>query len=96
MTGLTALKSALPVLAAPGRAAVLFHLFFSPEKTGAPVSNLDFFHRLDPKLNARRRLREWLILLLRTLLLLSLLLALARPVLVRPRPEGDVAVVLLD
>ena len=39
-----------------------------------------FFHRLDPKLNARRRLREWLILLLRTLLILFLLLALARPV----------------
>jgi hypothetical protein len=95
MTGLTALNplflSLLPLAALP----VLFHLFFRLKRQARPFPTLMFFHRLDPKLNARRRLREWLILLLRTLLLLFLLLALARPVWFGHGQEGDVAVVLL-
>ena len=77
MTGLSALNplflSLLPLAALP----VLFHLFFRLKRRPRAFSTLMFFHRLDPRLNARRRLREWLILLLRTLLILFLLLALA-------------------
>jgi hypothetical protein len=95
MTGLTALNplflSMLPLAALP----VLFHLFFRLKRRPHPFSTLMFFHRLDPKLNARRRLREWLILLLRTLLILFLLLALARPLWLGHGQGGGAAVVLL-
>jgi len=95
MTGLTALNplflSLLPLAALP----VLFHLFFRLKRQPRPFPTLMFFHRLDPKLNARRRLREWLILFLRTLLILFLLLALARPVWLGHGRGGDVAAVLL-
>jgi hypothetical protein len=95
MTGLTALNpfflSLLPLAALP----VLFHFFFRLKRQTRPFPTLMFFHRLDPKLNARRRLREWLILLLRTLLILFLLLALARPVWFGHGEQGEVAVVLL-
>jgi hypothetical protein len=95
MNGLTALNplflSLLPLAALP----VLFHLFFRLKRRPRPFPTLMFFHRLDPKLNARRRLREWLILLLRTLLILFLLLALARPVWLGHGQAGGVAVVLL-
>jgi hypothetical protein len=95
MTGFSALNplflSLLPLAALP----VLFHLFFRLKRQARPFSTLMFFHRLDPKLNARRRVREWLILLLRTLLILFLLLALARPVWLGHGQGGDVAVALL-
>jgi hypothetical protein len=95
MTGLTAFNplflSLLPLAALP----VLFHLFFRLKRQARPFPTLMFFHRLDPKLNARRRLREWLILLLRTLLILFLLLALARPVWFGHGQEGSMAVALL-
>ena len=95
MTGLTALNplflSLLPLAALP----VLFHLFFRLKRTPQAFSTLMFFTRIDPKLNARRRLREWLILLLRTLLILLLLLALAHPVWFGIGNQGAVAVALV-
>ena len=95
MTGLTALNplflSLLPLAALP----VLFHLFFRLKKSPRVFPTLMFFHRIDPQLNARRRLREWLILLLRTLLILFVLLALARPVWFGLGKEGSVAVALV-
>jgi hypothetical protein len=95
MTGLTAFNplflSLLPLAALP----VAFHFFFRLKRQARPFPTLMFFQRLDPKLNARRRLREWLILLLRTLLILFLLLALARPVWFGHGQQGSVAVVLL-
>ncbi|MGA2175915.1 MAG: BatA domain-containing protein [Verrucomicrobiota bacterium] len=95
MTGLTALNpfflSLLPLAALP----IAFHFFFRLKRQARPFPTLMFFHRLDPKLNARRRLRQWLILLLRTLLILFVLLALARPVWFGHGQEGDVALVLL-
>lgn len=81
----------LPLAALP----VIFHLFFRLKKQPRAFSTLMFFSRIDPKLNARRRLREWLILLLRTLLILALLLALARPVWFGVGRAGAVAVVLV-
>ena len=95
MTGLTALNpfflSLLPLAALP----VVFHLFFRLKKSPRVFSTLMFFDRIDPKLNARRRLREWLILLLRTLLILFLLLALAKPVWFGVGKQGTVAVALV-
>jgi hypothetical protein len=95
MNGLTALNplflSLLPLAALP----VLFHLFFRLKRKTRAFPTLLFFHRLDPKLNARRRLREWLILLLRALLILFLLLALARPVWVGHGQAGEIGVALL-
>ncbi len=95
MTGLTALNplflSLLPLAALP----LVFHLFFRLKKSPRAFSTLMFFNRIDPQLNARRRLREWLILLLRTLLILFLLLALARPVWLGIGKQGSVAVALV-
>jgi hypothetical protein len=95
MSGLTFLNplfiSLLPLAALP----ILFHLFFRLKKRPRVFSTLLFFHRIDPRLNARRRLREWLVLLLRTLLILFLLLALARPVWRGIGREGTVAAVLV-
>jgi hypothetical protein len=95
MTGLTAFNplflSLLPLAALP----VLFHFFFRLKRQARPFPTLMFFNRLDPMLNARRRLREWLILLLRTLLILFLLLALAKLVWFGHGQEAEVAVVLL-
>jgi hypothetical protein len=59
---------------------VAFHLFFRIRKQPRVFSSLLFFLAAEPRLHARRRLREWLALLLRTLALAALLLALARPV----------------
>jgi hypothetical protein len=95
MTGLSALNpfflSLLPLAVLP----IVFHLFFRLKKQLRPFPTLMFFHRIDPNLNARRRLREWLVLLLRTLLILLVLLALARPVWFGIGKEGTVAVVLV-
>ncbi|MEI8241937.1 MAG: VWA domain-containing protein [bacterium] len=59
---------------------VLFHLFFRIRKQPRTFPSLLFFQAADPRLSSRRRLREWLVLLLRTLALAALILALARPV----------------
>jgi hypothetical protein len=59
---------------------VVFHLFFRIRKQPRVFPSLLFFLAADPRLSARRRLREWLVLLLRVLALAMLLLALARPV----------------
>ncbi len=83
----------LPLAAAP----VLFHLFFRIKKRPRPFSTLMFFHRIDPRLSARRKLMEWIILALRTLAILFLLLALARPVWFGAGTRGSVArVIVLD
>jgi len=95
MTGLTALNpfflSLLPLAALP----VIFHLFFRLKMRARAFPTLMFFHRLDPRLNARRRLREWLILLLRTLLISLVVMCLAHPVWLGVGAEGSVAVVLV-
>ena len=42
-------------------------------------STLMFFNRMDPKLNSHRKIRQWLLLLMRMLLIAFILLALSRP-----------------
>jgi Aerotolerance regulator N-terminal/von Willebrand factor type A domain len=74
---------------------VLFHLFFKLKKRPRVFPTLMFFDQIDPQLSARRQIRHWLVLLLRTLFLLFLLLALARPVWLIGGGTGSVAVVCI-
>ena len=81
----------LPLAATP----IIFHLFFRMKKRSRPFSTLMFFYRIDPRLSARRRIMEWLILLLRTLLLVFLLLALMRPIWFGAGTTGSVAMAII-
>lgn len=81
----------LPLAALP----VVFHLFLRVRKRTRPFSTLMFFERADPRLSARKKLREWLALVLRVLCILLLLSALARPVVRGWGGGGDVNAVLL-
>jgi hypothetical protein len=58
---------------------ILFHLVLKQKKRTIVFSTLMFFHRVDPKLNTRRQIREWLLLLMRVLMIALILLALSRP-----------------
>ena len=74
---------------------VIFHLFYRVKKRPRPFSTLMFFHRLDPRLSARKQIKEWLILILRTLLIFLVLLALARPRWLAGGVGGSVSTVLI-
>jgi len=65
----------LPVAGLP----VLFHLFLKQKKRRLLFPTLMFFHRIDPKLNSRRKIHQLLLLLMRVLLIAFILLALSRP-----------------
>ena len=60
---------------------IVFHLILKQKKRTMVFSTLMFFHQVDPKLNTRRRIREWLLLALRVLMIALVLLALSRPTL---------------
>ncbi|MEI7729447.1 MAG: BatA and WFA domain-containing protein [Verrucomicrobiota bacterium] len=81
----------LPLASLP----ILFHLFFRIKKRPRPFPSLMFFHRIDPKLSSRRRIMEYLILLLRTLLILFLLLALSKIVWFGAGSSGSIAMVVM-
>lgn len=74
---------------------ILFHLFLRVRKRTRPFPSLMFFRQADPRMQARRKIREWLALLLRMLLILALLLALSRPVWLGGQGGGPVAAVLV-
>ena len=83
----------LPLASLP----IIFHLFYRIKKRPRPFSTLMFFHRIDPRLSARRKIMEWIVLALRTLLILFLLMALTRPVWFGAGTKGSMAmVVVLD
>lgn len=79
---------------------ILLHLFFKRRKARIPFSTLQFFQRRKRYLAHRRRLREVLLLLIRTLALLALVLALSRPLFQRMpyafAARSDVVIVLDD
>ncbi|MFO7535268.1 MAG: BatA domain-containing protein [Kiritimatiellia bacterium] len=83
--------SLLPLALAP----VLFHLFFRIRRKAVAFSTFMFFHRLSPRLNARRKVRDWLILLLRVLALAFLLLALSGPLITAAGRGGRTAAVFV-
>ena len=78
---------------------ILLHLFFKRRKAKVAFSTLQFFHQRKRYLAHRRRLREILLLTLRTLALLCLVLALSR-MLFQSMPYGlsakTNAVIVLD
>jgi hypothetical protein len=58
---------------------VVFHFILKQKKRTVVFSTLMFFRRTDPKLNSHRKIRQWLLLLMRMLLIAFILLALSRP-----------------
>src|SRR5471030_2167807 len=95
----------MPLLAHPAAAwlapaiilPIVFHLFFRMRRQVMDFPALLFFQRIDPRLSAKRKIHEWLILLLRCLFLALLILALARPLLGLKGSGGNVArLVLID
>ena len=83
----------LPAVALP----ILFHLFFRLRRQVREFPSLMFFLRIDPRLSAKRKVHEWLILLLRCLFLLLLILALARPLLgLKSSGENVARLILID
>jgi Aerotolerance regulator N-terminal/von Willebrand factor type A domain len=76
---------------------ILFHLFFRLRRQVREFPSLMFFLRIDPRLSAKRKIHEWLILLLRCLFLALLILALARPLLgMKSSVENVARLVLID
>jgi hypothetical protein len=83
----------LPAVALP----ILFHLFFRLRRQVREFPSLMFFLRIDPRLSAKRKIHEWLILLLRCLFIALLLFALARPLIgLRSSAENVARLVLID
>jgi len=76
---------------------ILFHLFFRLRRQVREFPSLMFFLRIDPRLSAKRKIHEWLILLLRCLFLALLILALARPLLgLKSSGENVARLILID
>ena len=74
ISGATLFLYLLPLAAAP----VIFHLLMRRRRRRIIFSTKMFFDRVHPKLTAQRKLREWLLLAARMLMIALLLLALAR------------------
>ena len=85
------LQQMLPAAALP----ILFHFFLRFRTRPAVFSTLMFFDAIDPRMRARRRIHEWLVLLLRCLFLALMLAALSRPVWMGGRGGGRTAAVLV-
>ena len=83
----------LPAIGLP----ILFHLFFRLRRTVREFPSLMFFLKIDPRLSAKRKIHEWLILILRCLFIALLILALVRPLLGIKGAGGNVArLILID
>jgi len=83
----------LPAILLP----IIFHLFFRLRRQVREFPSLMFFLRIDPRLSAKRKIHEWLILLLRCLFLALLILALLRPILgTRSSGENVARLILID
>ena len=58
---------------------IVFHFLFKQKKRNVLFPSLMFFYKTDPKVAARHKLRQLLVLMMRMLVLVFLLLALSRP-----------------
>jgi len=74
---------------------ILFHFLLRQKSRKLVFSTLMFFDRTHPRLNSRRKLRQWLILLMRVLFIVFVLLALSRPVIRTGAGGGRVPVVIV-
>ena len=82
-----------PAVALP----ILFHLFFRLRRQTRDFPSLMFFLRIDPRLSAKRKVHEWLILILRCLFIALLILALARPLIgLHTSAENVARLILID
>lgn len=75
---------------------VLFHLFFRLKRQMREFPSLMFFTRIDPRLSARRKIHEWLILFLRCLFIWLVALALTRPITNIGPGGGTARIILID
>jgi hypothetical protein len=95
MFGLTLLSPlwawALPLAGLP----VVFHFAWRRRRKRLVLPSLMFFQQIEPRLQARSRLREILVLILRTLLLLAAILALSHPLWQGVGGGGSAAVALV-
>lgn len=82
----------LPLTSLP----LLFHLFFRIRRRRIRFPALLFFTAADPRVHYRRKLREWFLLILRTLALLCFILGLSRPTLQRGAGHPDKLAVIVD
>jgi hypothetical protein len=83
----------LPAVALP----IIFHLFFRLRRQHREFPSLMFFLRIDPRLSAKRKIHEWLVLFLRCLFIALLILALARPLIgMKGGGEHVARLVLID
>lgn len=73
--GASAFLWGLPLAGLP----VAFHLLMKRQRRHMKFPSLLFLRQVDPRLDTKRRLREWLLLAARVLLILLLILALSRP-----------------
>ena len=73
--GATIFLIALPLALLP----VIFHLLMKRKRRGIEFSTFLFFTRADPRLHAKQRIREALLLALRILFIALMVLALSRP-----------------
>jgi len=97
ISGATIFLYLLPLAAAP----VVFHLLMRRQRKRILFSTKMFFDRIHPQLTIHRKLREWLLLAARTLLIALLLLGLAQLVVTGAGSAlglggKQVAVVVLD
>jgi hypothetical protein len=75
---------------------LIFHFLMKRKRKQLEVPTFLFFYRTDPRLNARRKIRELLLLLTRVLLIAFVLLALARPAVSFVRGlSGKVAIIIV-
>nr|MBA3709383.1 BatA domain-containing protein [Planctomycetota bacterium] len=81
----------LPAAALP----IVFHFAYRQRRKQLRMPSLLFFQRLEPRLQARKRLRDLLVLLLRALALLVVVLALARPLWQGIGGGGPAAIILV-
>ena len=58
---------------------IVFHFLLKQKKRYVRFPTLMFFHKTDPKMTARHKLRQLMVLLMRMLVLVLLLIALSRP-----------------
>jgi hypothetical protein len=85
----------LPLLALAAT-PLIFHFLMKRKRKQLEVPTFLFFYRTDPRLNARRKIRELLLLLMRVLLIAFMILALARPAVSFVRGmSGKVAIVIV-
>lgn len=83
----TLMLAGMAALAIP----ILIHLLLKRKKKQVPFSTIRFFQLQDEQSSRRRKLRNWLLLALRLLIVTLLVLAFARPTRAKAKPPPQPA-----